>query len=51
MPTCVVCLELYGADEDLSHCCDVCGRCGFCEHCSKPENHDCEKEIKNGMEN
>jgi len=41
---CHVCLQPIinkdGSDE--THECDVCGREGFCEYCSKPGNHDCE---------
>jgi len=43
---CHVCWEhIYNSDgSDDTHECDICGREGFCEYCSKPENHDCIEE-------
>ena len=39
---CEVCLEEFGGDENgLTFCCNICGRCGFCEHCVDHKNHDC----------
>jgi hypothetical protein len=45
---CEVCLIEFKAPEGVTYCCEVCGRCGFCEDCSEPENHDCIKRDNNG---
>lgn len=41
---CEVCLETFTGEDDVTYCCDLCGRCGFCEECSSPDRHDCEPE-------
>ncbi len=40
---CVVCGKLVDSKDGFSFCCDVCGREGFCRHCSAIGNHDCDE--------
>lgn len=48
--TCVVCMQSYESEDGMTYDCDVCGRIGFCSHCSKPENHDCTEDEEAGDE-
>ena len=41
---CEICHATFYGEDDVTFCCDVCDRCGFCEDCADPFRHDCKDD-------